>query len=55
MSHEHLAVKAGLSGATVGRIERDEFSPRLDTIEALAKALGTTVAELFAEPVEASA
>jgi transcriptional regulator with XRE-family HTH domain len=42
-----LAKRAGLSRMHVIRIERDEVSPSLDTLERVAKALGVTVRNLL--------
>lgn len=45
LSQEQLAVKAGISYPTLGRIERSGFASgsKLPTISALAEALGVTV------------
>ena len=42
-----LARRAGLSRMHVIRIERDDISPTLDTVEKVAKALGVTVRTLL--------
>jgi transcriptional regulator with XRE-family HTH domain len=42
-----LAHRAGLSRMHVIRIERDEISPTLDTLEKVAQALGVTVQSLL--------
>ncbi len=42
-----LARRAGLSRMHMIRIERDEISPTLDTLEKVAKALGVTVRNLL--------
>jgi len=39
-SQDELGELAGISGATVGRIETGEASPRIDQLAALARALG---------------
>lgn len=51
-SQEKLAEAAGLSKDAVSRIERGDRGPRLDTLEQIAKAVGTTLAKLvdFGEP-----
>ncbi len=49
LSQEQLAVKAGLSSATVGRIEAATHTPSLATLAKLAEALGVTVAQLVAD------
>lgn len=46
ISQMHLADEIGVTATYVGRIERGERSPALPTIARLAKALGTTVADL---------
>lgn len=40
LSQETLAAKAGLSVSYISMLERGQRSPPLDTLEALAKALG---------------
>jgi transcriptional regulator with XRE-family HTH domain len=51
LSQYKLALRAGLQPATVGYLERDQRSnPQLATLEALAEALGCTVADLLSEP-----
>lgn len=55
LSRERLAVAAGLSSATLGRIEAGGYRPRLASLEALAAALGTTAAELLATDDEPEA
>lgn len=55
LSREVLAVKAGISSATVVRIESYGHSPTLRVVEALATALGVTVSSLFAEENDALA
>jgi len=47
LTREQLAVAAGVSAATVGRIERGERGA-LDTLIALAGALNTTLLDLLA-------
>lgn len=46
LSQAVLAVTAGLSPATVARIEAGTINPRLDTLAALAGVLGCSVADL---------
>jgi transcriptional regulator with XRE-family HTH domain len=48
-----LARRAGLSRMHVIRIERDDISPTLDTLERIAKALGVTVRNLLPKGVSA--
>lgn len=50
MTQQELAVAAGLHAITVSRIERGAVQPDLSTVEALARALGATVAELLGDP-----
>jgi transcriptional regulator with XRE-family HTH domain len=40
LSQEELADRAGLNRNYIGMIEREENAPTVDTLEALAKALG---------------
>lgn len=49
-SQATLAESVGLSPNHVGVMERGEKAPTLDTVEAVAKALGSTPALLLAEP-----
>jgi Zn-dependent peptidase ImmA (M78 family)/transcriptional regulator with XRE-family HTH domain len=46
VSQDEIASKAGISRLALGKIERGEVVPRAATLEALAKALGTSTAEL---------
>lgn len=46
VSQERLASGAGISRLTLGKIERGEVVPRAVTLEALAKALGSSTSEL---------
>lgn len=48
MTQAQLAEAADLSLEWIGRIERGEGKPSLDVLEALAPALETTIADLFA-------
>lgn len=48
LSQEDLAERSGLHRTQIGFVERAERSPRLDTIEKLARGLGVSLAELFA-------
>ncbi len=45
-----LAKKSGVSQSTIGRLLRGDTDAQADTLEALAKALGTTVGALVARP-----
>ena len=47
-----LAVRSGVSTAMISRIERGQVSASLATLEALTKALGVPVANLFGGTVE---
>ena len=47
MTREALAVKAGISGATVQRIESGKNSPNLSTLAAIADALEVPVVDLI--------
>lgn len=42
-TQEKLAQEAGLTWATVSRVERGEVTPSLPTAQAIAKALGVSV------------
>jgi transcriptional regulator with XRE-family HTH domain len=44
-----LAVRSGLSHATISLIERDKMSPSIDTLGAILETLGTTFAVFFAD------
>jgi transcriptional regulator with XRE-family HTH domain len=47
LSQEELAYRAGVHRTYLGGIERGERNPSLKNIEAIAKALKVTMAELF--------
>ena len=49
LSQERCALEAGLAAKSIGAIERGENTPRMATLEAIAKALGVTVEDLCAE------
>jgi transcriptional regulator with XRE-family HTH domain len=49
LTQEELARKAGLTTASVARIERNETEPRMSTLRKLAKALDIDPAELVGE------
>ena len=49
LSQESLAQKAGLSVSYISMLERGQRSPPLDTLEALAKALGVSPIALLQE------
>jgi transcriptional regulator with XRE-family HTH domain len=51
LSQEALCERAGISVDAVTRIERGSRVPTLDTLERLAGALGVSVVELVAPPV----
>ncbi len=40
---EELAYRAGLSGSGVGKLEREQYSPTMKTLERIAAALGISV------------
>jgi transcriptional regulator with XRE-family HTH domain len=46
LTQAELAEHAGVTTATVARIERDEIEPRMTTLRKLAEALGVDPAEL---------
>lgn len=48
-----LAVRAGLTPATVSRLENGHQSPTLVTVEALARALGIPLSDLVGSVIEA--
>ena len=50
LSQETLAGKAGISVSYVSMLEREQRSPPLETLEALAKALGVPPLSLLQEP-----
>lgn len=47
LTQHELAVRAGVSRATIYLIEAGEGDPRLSTLELLAKALGVEVTDLL--------
>jgi transcriptional regulator with XRE-family HTH domain len=49
LTQEELARRAGLTTASVARIERNETEPRMSTLRKLAKALEVDPAELVEE------
>lgn len=49
LSQEDLAFRAGIKRSYMGVIERGEKSPSIDTIMKVAKGLGVTISELFAD------
>ena len=49
LSQEQLAQRAGVSVATLGRLERGTHRPREATVRVLASALGVSVQALFPE------
>lgn len=49
LSQEDLAFRAGIKRSYMGVIERGEKSPSIDTIAKVAKGLGVTIGELFAD------
>jgi transcriptional regulator with XRE-family HTH domain len=49
LTQEDLAQQAGLTTASVARIERNETEPRMSTLRKLAKALDLDPAELVGE------
>lgn len=55
MTQETLGEKAGLSYKFIGEIERGQGNPTVDTLQALCRALGVDVAELFNLAESASA
>lgn len=48
-TREQLAVRASVSGSTIGRIERGEHQPRASVIIALALALELPIEQLAAD------
>ena len=46
LSQEELALNAGLNRNTIGKIERMETSPSIDTIEKIAKVFGMEFLDL---------
>jgi transcriptional regulator with XRE-family HTH domain len=50
LSQEKLATLAGLDRNYVGKLEREQNSPTIDTVEVLAVALGVDFQRLVAHP-----
>ena len=50
LTQEALANASGVSLETVGKIERDEVSPSIDTLEKIAGGLGCSLEEMLCEP-----
>jgi transcriptional regulator with XRE-family HTH domain len=48
LSQHKAAKKAGIDRVTWLRVEKGHEAPRMDTVEAMAKALGTTPSKLLA-------
>lgn len=46
MTQEDLASKTGLNRVTLARLERVMHQPTLDTLDAIARALGVTLVDL---------
>jgi transcriptional regulator with XRE-family HTH domain len=49
LSRAALAAQAGLHQTYIGLLERGQRSPNLDTAQAIAKSLGTTLSKLIIE------
>lgn len=49
-TQEKLALNAGITAGSVNRIEQGKHPPRASNLEAIAKALGTSVDELQSPP-----
>ena len=47
MTQEELSVKAGIDRSQLGHIELGEVNARIETLHAIAEALGIKLAELF--------
>jgi len=47
LSQEQLAFNAGLNRNTIGKIERGEVSPSIDSLEKIAKVLNIAFTELI--------
>jgi transcriptional regulator with XRE-family HTH domain len=47
MTQEELSVKAGIDRSQLGHIELGEVNARIETLHAIAQALGIKLAELF--------
>lgn len=52
ISAEVLAVRAGVSSSTLGRLERADIVPNLRILERIAAELGTTAPELLSDAQE---
>lgn len=49
MTREQLAVAAGISYTSIGRMERGTHRPTVETLQAVARALGCTVVDLLTD------
>lgn len=47
LTQAHIAKTTGLTQQSISRIERNQVIPKITTLELLARAVGTTVDELF--------
>ena len=52
LTQEQLGERAGLSGKFIGEIERGNGNPTVDTLDKIAKALDTSLAQLLTESEE---
>lgn len=55
ISAEQLAVRAGISSSTLGRLERADIVPNLRILESIAAELETTAPALLSDSIESAA
>ena len=54
LSQEALALKAGLHPAYLGKLERNEKNPTIETMDKIVTAIGISYAEFFSDIEESS-
>jgi transcriptional regulator with XRE-family HTH domain len=49
LSTRQVAIRSGVSHSTISMLERDKFSPSIDTLNAILEAMGSTLTGFFSE------
>ena len=52
MSQEELALKAGIHPAYLGKLERNEKNPTVETMDKIVTAIGISYAEFFSDVMD---